>query len=203
MSLIRANFFVACLCVLSACGDATLPLSPLAPGARVLAFGDSLTAGNGASATESYPAVLAELAVLNVVNAGVSRELSRSGLERLPALLAQHQPKLVILCHGGNDLLRSTGKSAAKANLMAMIDLVHAQGADVMLLGVPEPGVFLSAAEFYDEVATETGVAYLPDLISDVLQRPSLKSDAVHPNAAGYRLIAEGVYEYLHDAEAI
>jgi len=169
----------------------------------VLAFGDSLTAGNGASATESYPAVLAELAVLNVVNAGVSRELSRSGLERLPALLAQHQPQLVILCHGGNDLLRSTGKSAAKANLMAMIDLVHAQGADVMLLGVPEPGVFLSAAEFYDEIATETGVAYLPDLISDVLQRPSLKSDAVHPNAAGYRLIAEGVYEYLHDAEAI
>ena len=67
----------------------------------MLAFGDSLTAGFGAAAQQSYPEVLENLALLNIINAGVSGELSAAGLQRLPALLAQHQPKLVIICHAG------------------------------------------------------------------------------------------------------
>lgn len=200
---LRFCFLSLCLCTLLACGDGSLPLSPLAPGARVLAFGDSLTAGYGAPEAQSYPAVLAQLAVLDIVNAGVSGELSANGLDRLPALLAQHSPQLVILCHAGNDLLRSTGIGTAKANLLEMIDLIRGQGAEVLLLGVPQPGVFLSTADFYDEIANETGVAYLPDVITDVLRSARLKSDAAHPNATGYQVIAEGVYDYLLDANAI
>ena len=195
-----------CICalfILGSCGGDRVALTPLQPGDTVLAFGDSLTAGFGAAAQQSYPEVLENLALLNIINAGVSGELSAAGLQRLPALLAQHQPKLVIICHGGNDMLRSRGNNAAKNNILQMIALIREQAAEVLLLGVPRPGVFLSTADFYDEIAEETGVAYLPDLMQEVLGNASLKSDAVHPNAAGYQLIASDIHAYLLDAGAL
>lgn len=199
----RTLYLLILCCLLWACGDGGVSVNPLPPGARVLAFGDSLTAGYGAASDQSYPAVLADLAVLEIENAGISGELSSAGLQRLPALLDSYQPQLVILCHGGNDLLRSTGAAAAKANLLAMIDLIQGQGAQVLLLGVPRPGVFLSTAEFYQEIASETGVPYLPDVITDVLKNGGLKSDAVHPNASGYALIASSINDYLRRAGAL
>ena len=195
-----------CICalfILGSCGGDRVALTPLQPGDTVLAFGDSLTAGFGAAAQQSYPEVLEDLALLNIINAGVSGELSAAGLQRLPALLAQHQPKLVILCHGGNDMLRSRGSNAAKNNILQMIALIREQPAEVLLLGVPRPGVFLSTADFYDEIAEETGVAYLPDLMQEVLGNASLKSDAVHPNAAGYQFIASDIHAYLLEAGAL
>lgn len=198
------SFLISLLCWgLFSCGSDAVPLTPLNPGTVVLAFGDSLTAGYGAPRNQSYPARLAEMAVLNVENAGVPGEVSADGLQRLPSVLSQYQPQLVILCHGGNDLLRSTGKATAKANLISMISLIRAQGAEVLLLGVPRPGIFLSTAEFYDEIAAETGVAYMPDVMTDVLKEASLKSDTVHPNAAGYQRIANAIQDYLITAGAL
>lgn len=169
----------------------------------MLAFGDSLTAGYGASAAQSYPSVLGNIAVLTMVNAGISGELSAEGLRRLPTLLQQHNPSLVVLCHGGNDLLRRTGNSAAKSNVLNMIELIRANGAEVLLLGVPQPGIFLSTAEIYNEIAEETGVAYIPDLLEEVLSDSALRSDAVHPNAAGYQIVADEIYSYLMSAGAL
>ena len=200
---IRQTLIAATLALLTACGDATVALNPLPAGATVLAFGDSLTAGNGAGQAASYPAVLAQQAQLTVINAGVSGEVSADGLARLPDLLARHQPRLVILCHGGNDLLRKHPDSATRANLLAMIETIQASGAQVLLLGVPRPGLFLSPAELYAEVAQQTGVAYLADAVADVLSEPGLKSDAVHPNAQGYRLMAAAVQDYLFAAGAL
>ena len=189
--------------LLTACGGDDVSLSPLPPGTTVVAFGDSLTAGYGAGPGQSYPEVLAELAVLDIVNAGNSGEVLAAGLQRLPSVLAEYRPALVILCHAGNDLLRSTGLAAAKANLLAMINQIHASGAQVVLLGVPQPGLLLSTADFYQEIAEETAVAYLPDTMTDVLSQRSLRSDAAHPNAAGYRLVAEEVHGFLLDAGAL
>ena len=197
---------LVCICalfILGSCSGDRVALTLLQPGDTVLAFGDSLTAGFGAATYQSYPEVLEDLALLNIINAGVSGELSAAGLQRLPALLAQHQPKLVILCHGGNDMLRSRGSNAAKNNILQMIALIREQPAEVLLLGVPRPGVFLSTADFYDEIAEETGVAYLPDLMQEVLGNASLKSDAVHPNAAGYQFIASDIHAYLLEAGAL
>ena len=194
---------VAMCCLLTGCGEATVELNPLPPGTSVLAFGDSLTAGYGAGPGQSYPEVLAELAVLDIVNAGISGEVSATGLQRLPGVLAEHRPALVILCHAGNDMLRSTGNMAAKANLLAMIEQIRASGAQVVLLGVPQPGLLLSTADFYQEIADETAVAYLPDVMTDVLSQRSLRSDAAHPNAAGYQVIAEAVHGFLLDAGAL
>ncbi len=196
-------FIFSLASLLSACSDEVSYLTPLPPNASVLAFGDSLTAGFGAGPGQSYPEVLANSARLSVVNAGVSGELSRDGLQRLPSLLAEHRPQLVILCHGGNDMLRSTGLDAAKSNIMEMISLAQAQGAEVLMLGVPRPGIFLSTAEFYEEIAEQTQVAFIPELMGNVLSDSSLKSDAAHPNAAGYRLIADEIESYLLKAGAI
>ena len=114
--------------LLVGCEKPAPTLRALAPDARVLAFGDSLTFGSGALADESYPAVLATRIGREVIRSGVPGELSAKGLERLPAELARHRPALVILCHGANDLLRKRPVGALTENLTRMIALVRASG---------------------------------------------------------------------------
>ncbi|WP_033423323.1 arylesterase [Geopsychrobacter electrodiphilus] len=189
------------LLLLFASCDAKPTIRPLAPGATILAFGDSLTHGNGASAGQSYPALLAELLGVRVVNAGVPGEVSSAGRQRLPGVLEKVQPQLVILIHGGNDFLQRLDVMQAKQNLRAMIEICRQQGADVVLAGVPQLGLFLSPAPFYAELAEEYRLPYLEDTLSDILKDRSLKSDAVHPNAAGYRQLAEALAKLIRDAE--
>lgn len=189
---------VALLC---SCGESP-QLQKIGADGVILAFGDSLTHGTGASEAESYPAILAGLSGREVVNAGVPGEISRDGLERLPGLLDEYEPALIVLCHGGNDFLRRLDTRATADHLRRMIGLAQERGAGVLLVGVPQFGLFLKAAPLYAEVAAETGVPYLDGIIPEVLGDASLKSDTVHPNAAGYRRIAEAVYERLTGAGA-
>jgi len=188
--------------LLSGCGQqAKLP--PLAPDAVLLAFGDSLTFGTGASENESYPAQLEKLTGRRVVREGVPGEVSENGLARLPAALDEHRPRLLLLCHGGNDFLRRLPKAQAAENLRAMIRLAKARGVDVLLIGTPEPGLTLSAAAFYAEIAKEFRIPYEGDVLGKILRDSSLKADQVHPNAQGYRLMAERVYAMLQKAGAL
>lgn len=189
-------------CVAGGCGRAP-DLPVLAADAVILAFGDSLTHGTGAAQGESYPAMLAQFTGRTVVNGGVPGEVSADGLRRLPGLLVQHRPALVILCHGGNDILRKLDLRRTMDNLEEMIRLSQDRGAAVMLLGVPQPGLFLGAAEIYDAIAESTGVVYLDDLIPGVLSNAGMKSDPVHPNAAGYRQMAQSIHAVLQDSGAL
>ena len=199
---IKLPALLACGLLLLACADEP-KLSPLPANAVILAFGDSLTNGNGARREESYPAVLETLSARPVINAGVSGEVSAAGLERLPGLLSKHQPKLVLLCHGGNDFLRKLNLGKLEANVTEMIRLAREAGAEVVLLGVPRPGLFLSSADLYAKVAASTGVVFIENLVADVLGDNSLKSDAVHPNKRGYRRMAETIYDNLKSAGAL
>lgn len=174
----------------------------LAPDAVVLAFGDSLTFGTGASENESYPAQLAALIGRKVVRAGVPGEVSRDGLARLPEALDEHRPRLVLLLHGGNDFLRRLPQSQTAENLRAMIRLAKSRGADVLLIGTPEPGITVTPPEFYAAAAKESRIPYEGSVIGKVLRSPAHKSDPIHPNAQGYRLIAERIAEVLKDSGA-
>ena len=178
-------------------------LRPLAADAVILAFGDSLTFGTGAGRNESYPKVLERLTGRTVVNAGVPGEVTAKGLTRLPGLLGKHQPDLVVLIHGGNDMLRRHSRAQAANNLRSMIGLARNSGADAVLLGVPAPGLILSTASFYEEVAEETATPIDSDARAGILQYPSNKSDPVHPNGKGYRMLAGAVRELLTEHGAL
>jgi lysophospholipase L1-like esterase len=190
--------------LLPACDFATPKIAKLPTDGVVLAFGDSLTYGTGARPEESYPAVLQSLIGRQVVRAGVPGEVTAEGLARLPGLLRQHRPNLLILCHGGNDLLRREARENIVANLRAMVRMAKEQGIDVVLVGVPNLGLLLGhSAGFYEELAEELEIPYDGETLSVILQQPSLKSDAIHPNAPGYRKLAEGIAALLQKSGAI
>ena len=169
----------------------------------MLAFGDSLTYGTGASEQESYPAQLAPLIGRRVVDAGLPGEVSAHALQRLPGVLDEYSPRLLLLCIGGNDFLRRLGKQQAAANVREMVRLAKARNIDVVLIGTPEPSLTVSAPSFYDEIAAEFHIPYEGEVIGEVLRKPALKSDPIHPNASGYRVIAERLSELLRKRGAL
>lgn len=202
--LARALFAVVLLSA-AGCdfGESTPRLQPLSSAEVVLAFGDSLTYGTGATAETSYPAVLSTLIDRHVIRSGVPGEVTDAGRRRLPSVIRRHQPALVILCHGGNDILRRVPEATAEENLRAMILQAQAAGAEVLLIGVPKPGIFLSDAPVYKRLADEFGLPYLEESLADILSSSSLKSDTIHPNAAGYRQLAEEIADLLRRAGAV
>lgn len=169
----------------------------------IVAFGDSLTYGTGAAEHESYPAVLALLTGRQVVRAGVPGEVTSQALRRLPQVLAEHQPRLMIVCLGGNDMLRRVNEAETRANLHAIIGAIRERGIAVVLIGVPRPALLASAPEFYGELAKEFAIPYEGGIVKDVLYSAGMKSDAIHPNSQGYQRMAEAIAALLRKAGAI
>ena len=194
---------VLVVALLVGCGPSVPQLPALESGAVIVAFGDSLTIGVGTDPDHAYPAVLERLSGRTVINAGVSGELSAGGVARLPAVLDEHRPDLVVLCHGGNDLLRKQSKEQLEANLREMVRIARLRGIPVILIGVPAPGLFLSSAEVYEEIADEYALPFEGDVVPEIESDSALKSDPIHPNADGYREMAEAIHELLQAARAL
>ena len=189
---------------LLACGVSKPKLAHLPEDAVVLAFGDSLTAGTGATREHAYPEQLSALIGRKVINAGVEGETTAEGRERLPRLLEAVRPALVLLCLGGNDMLRRMDRAAMRENLGAMIRDIRDHGAEVVLLAVPEPRLLrLQPEPAYETLAQAFGIPLEGEAMTQVLGDRRLKSDEIHPNAEGYRRIAEAVAQVLRRAGAI
>lgn len=199
---------VAWLCllwvILLAGCDARQPTLPhLGPDDVVLAFGDSLTYGTGVDVVQSYPAQLGQIIGHKVVAAGVPGEVTAQGVARLPGVLDEVQPKLLLLCLGGNDLLHKVDATSIAANLRTMVGEARKRGIAVVLIGVPEPRLFGGVPKFYADIAAAAGVPYEGKVLKTVLFDNSKKSDLIHPNAAGYRMIADALAGVLHQTGAI
>ena len=205
------NITRTCLCAVLILVAAMLPaacsktpqLPLLAADATILAFGYSLTAGTGAGDTESYPAVLTRLTGRKVVNAGVPGEVSAGGVQRLPELLERERPALLILCHGGNDLLARQNHQLIADNLRTMLRIAAERGVPVLLVAVPSPDLMLKPPGLYEELAREFRIPLERKVLAHILGKGSLKSDYIHPNAAGYRLLAEALAELLKKSGAL
>ena len=191
------------LALIAGCGPNVPKVSKLAATDVIVAFGDSLTFGVGATEAESYPIVLGQLIARKVVRAGVSGEVTEGGLARLQEVIDEHKPKLVIVCLGGNDMLRKVNEAHTKTNLRTIIKTIKAQGIAVVLVGVPKPALVTSAPPFFDEIAKEFGIPYEGKIVTDVLYQRDQKSDAIHPNAKGYRRMAEANAALLKKAGAV
>ena len=183
---------------LAGCGRSQGKAQPVPAGSTVLALGDSLTYGTGASAETSYPTVLAELTGWNVVNAGVPGDTSAQALARLPALLAEHQPKLVIVSIGGNDFLRKLPESDTRAHVHAICKQSLDAGAQVLLVAVPRATVAAALGQMtdhalYAEVAKDLNIPLQREGWGEVLAQAELRSDQVHANAKGYAQFARSV----------
>jgi len=190
--------------VLVSCSKPPETLSKLPEDAVILAFGDSLTYGTGASSLHDYPSLLAGLTEREVINEGIPGEVSSDGLKRLPALLDEYQPELLILIHGGNDMLRKIPGEQTIANLSKMIDEARSRNVAVVMLGVPQPNLFrLNSADFYQAIAENQRIPVDLETLPDILADNGMKSDMIHPNDAGYQRMADNIFRLLQEAGAI
>lgn len=175
---------------------------------KIIAFGDSLTAGFGLAEKESYPYLLqkkleADGYNYEVVNAGVSGETSLGGLERVDWVLEQENVEILILELGANDLLRGLPVPKMKDNLSKIIRKAQAKKITVLLCGMlapPSVGAqyqreYTSA---FPDLASEYKVAFLPFLLENVALNKDLnQGDGIHPNAKGALIMTDNVYKAL------
>ncbi len=169
--------------------------------ATVVILGDSLSYGTGANVGEDYPSLLAQTTGWHVVNAGVPGDTATGGLARLPQLLEKHAPKLLIVELGGNDFLQRQPLNETEASLRAILSLAKTQRVPTVLLAIPELSPIraavgnLSDHPLYENIAEETATPLVAEIFSEVLSDQALKSDQVHPNAEGYRVVHREMVE--------
>lgn len=182
--------------------------APLPSAANVVILGDSLTYGTGAGPEQSYAAILAENTGWQIVNAGVPGDTSAEGLERLPELLDTYMDEeqsidLLLVELGGNDFLQRVPRSQTIRNLEAILAQAKSRGVQTALIAIPKISVAdaalgnLSDHPLYQELAEATGTPLIENVFSEVLSTSSLKADAIHPNAHGYRVAADRLQQEL------
>lgn len=165
----------------------------------IVAFGDSLIAGVGASAGNDLVTLLSSEIGRPIVNFGKSGDTTSSAKERIGLVLDQ-KPKVTIILLGGNDFLRKVPQEETFRNLKEMIVRIQETGSIVVVLGVRSGLIGGSTNEKYEDLAKETGSLYVEDVLKGLIARQEYMHDAIHPNDAGYRKIAERVLPVLQKA---
>ena len=177
----------------------------------ILVVGDSLSAEYGLQRGSGWVALMAERLAREhpgaiVVNASISGDTTAGGLARLPALLRQHRPSLVVLELGGNDALRGLPIDTTRSNLADMTKLVKASGAKVLILGMQLPPNYGRSygerfAGLFAEVAGSQGVSLVPFMLKGVADGPQaeamFQADRIHPLASAHPIILGNVWPVL------
>jgi lysophospholipase L1-like esterase len=175
---------------------ATPVKNPRPAGENIICFGDSLTYGTGASRGMDYPARLSRLIGRPVINAGIPGDTTTTALARLERDVLARSPRIVLITLGGNDLKNRQDRDQAFRNLKTIITSIQNRGALVIVGGLDVPLWGRGFQEQYRRVCEETGAVLVPDVLKDLLGNPDRMSDAIHPNDAGYGIMAG----YFHDA---
>ena len=166
-------------------------------GETIICFGDSLTEGVGAESGEEYPTILSRLLGMRVLNAGHRGDTTARALQRVRTSVVDKNPRLVILLLGGNDFLRQVPTRETQENLKEIVRRIQAHGAMVAIAGI-KLGFFTDEyGPIFEETAAEFGAIYIPQVMKGIFNDTKLLSDQIHPNSAGYRLIAERIAEKI------
>lgn len=164
------------------------------PGSTIVCLGDSITSGVGA-AGQPYPSLLAEKLGVEVINAGVPGDTSEDGLARVDEVL-EHDPWLVIVELGGNDILRQVTPARSEAALRKILDrLLAARVVPVLVeIEVPFRGRY---AEVFERIDDDYDIPIVEDTLGEILLDADLKADPIHPNAAGQKILAEAIADVV------
>lgn len=174
---------------------------------KILVLGDSLSAGLGVDYNQSWP-LLVQKELNNadynyiVINAGISGDTTSGGLSRLPKLINQHNPEILILELGGNDGLRGTPLSVVEENLRKMIELSNQSGIIVLMMGVqlpPNYGVSYTTSfeSIFANLSKEFGLVLVQGELADMVKNGLMQPDGIHPNVAGHIMIQQAVWKDL------
>lgn len=172
---------------------------------RLLVVGDSLSAAYGIDKEDGWVSLLSERLgdQASVINASISGETTSGGAERLPDLLRQHEPEIVLLELGGNDGLRGLPPGQMRSNLADMIERSQSFGAEVLLLGIDIPPNYGQAYRdafqtVYSELSDEYDVPLVPFLLQDIATQDALmQEDGIHPTAKAQPTIIDNVWPTL------
>jgi lysophospholipase L1-like esterase len=169
--------------------------SKISAGVKIVCFGDSLTHGTGASSGKDYPSQLSKMISRPVINAGVSGDTTARALQRLERDVLSYSPDIVLITLGGNDLKNGIGRDTAFENLTMIVNLLHNQGARVIIGGLSIPFRDRGFGRAYKKLADETGATLIPNILEGIMGNRELMSDPIHPNDAGYKIVAERFYQ--------
>lgn len=181
------------LLLLAGCGPDVPNLDN--PGKTIVCLGDSITAGVGVGKGEAYPDLLAERLGAEVVNAGVPGNTAEEGLARVEEALAD-DPWLVIVELGGNDILRRVPPERTERALRGILDRLLAARVVPVLVEVEAP-LAASYGKVFEQIGEDYDIPVVEDVLGEILTDPNLKSDQIHPNAAGQRVLAEALEDEL------
>jgi lysophospholipase L1-like esterase len=166
-------------------------------GESIICFGDSLTYGTGASQGMDYPSQLSRLIGRPVINTGIPGDTTATALARLDRDVLNLSPRIVLITLGGNDMKNRQDRDRVFRDLKTIITSIQDRGALVIVGGLDIPIWGRGFEEGYRKVAYETGAVLIPDILKGLLGNPERMSDAIHPNDAGYGIMAGYFYEAM------
>jgi acyl-CoA thioesterase I len=162
----------------------------------IVAFGDSLVEGVGSARGGGFVSILSDELNMPITNLGVSGNTTAEALGRIGMVTAR-KPAVVIVLLGGNDYLRRVPRAETEESLARIIESIQAFGAAVILVGVDSGLVLNRDEELFERLSEKYHTAYVPDILEDILGRSGLMADSLHPNDAGYKIMAERIKPVL------
>ena len=168
-------------------------------GQTIVAFGDSLVEGRGATPGHDFVSVLSRRLGVPIINAGRSGDTAGAALLRLDDAVLTRNPRVVIVLLGGNDFLRRVPREETFGHLATIVERIRQRGAAVVLVGV-NVGLFSdSYAKEYEALARRTSAGLVPDILNGIIGHADRMSDAIHPNDQGHEMIADRLESVLRD----
>ena len=168
-------------------------------GTSIIAFGDSLVAGQGATPGNDFVSLLSRRLGVSIINAGQGGDTTAAALARVDSDVLSRDPRIVIVLLGGNDFLRRVPKEQTFANLATIVERIRSRGAAVVIVGV-NVGLWRDPyGDEYERLARRASAGLVPEILDDIIGDQRLMADSIHPNDLGYRIVADRVEPALRE----